>query len=1635
LKRPGAHLSDKHKAGQPSKWLLFSLAGTGLLLYAGLQALPGLVDEKALRLSIEQGLNDATGVHFQIRNLSLKPTLFHHLQVNLDTNAITDNKHHPLGSIRNITFEIRYLPLLLARIPEISKIHLNHVSIPIQDYSLFKALKLQTKPPPDTGFIKPAQLRDTELLLTDFEIIDYAPDKTAALLLARADGASAPTLPTRFATMTFRLSGPTFSLHHLQSQQNLAMLGKGRMAFENISPLIQRNASQKTLWQGDFNFQADLDQDALKEGHAIAAVDLKRLLLTLNGQRSDFKPSSPHLSEVDRALEAGQIKLDTRYDQRNNGHLDFVWKRQAANADGVLSSDLSSLAHGQALLLQMANVFSIEAPLPARSLLLSGLISSDVGFEMNFRKPAQPFEKLSGAVQLTHVVAEPNGPSSLPMITRLNGRLLGHDDRFVLQSNALQNPDTGLRFRVSGIPLHLTGFYRLSDEQMDFRLHGGQLPLNILKPLAQPYLSAPAMAKALKDDTIQGQLTVDAHLWGNALKPQYNGQILLNGAGITDTAMGIQLNGISGQARFAGAGTAEKAQVSYQAQAIAKNGQVSGSLQLPAQSTQTGKTSSVRQWAIHSLNGTIRAVGAWKASNKKPALPKVSGLLTFAKGQAAIPNTQLSAQDIQGKLRLENNSLALDDTSALLEGQRLQAQGTASSDLKQYQLRLWGQGLSLPVLSKALLPSTEASKAIKITRGAADFDIRVRNGRTATTPDLSGNATIQNLAIQTPQADRAVNLPRLTMRFTQQQLALEPTTLLYRYTSDSGDGVGTVRVSLGGQMRFTTGGHYDVALHSEAMPLALLRDLQAFTNLSGGDNGLPEVWNTAGTVDVQAYLANAQKQVHLNFHNAGLSWQDGDFPVYGLNGALSLRQQGGGVPLINSHNLHFVYGRSPIALDLENDQDFRLAMRGLLSALTVNHFLVSPQSEATPYHDIAFTAQATGTHLQAIPEKNAIALALHLDLGRALMKASQEITKPPVSPNTSAAPPEPMERHKLLRELNPLRLIARALDRVNESVSDVVHLISEIGEPRHLKAQDDPTVAAISHSSKIAHLQKNPSAEEATALQLRADEETAPALKSGKENQKTGAANNDNQKALFDVQMLWRNGNLDLQQAKLHLFDAGDILAQGLFTHPLKPTASRYQLHIASTPAVKLDALANATDDDGLFHGAKGSISGDLTVMGTSKIGQVPHLKGWLAAENVQMPTLTLRQATGRVDLAGQSAIAQLGPFELPGVRIKDAKAQSENIFESPMTLEQVVINAQQLDMAGISNFNNQVFKPILIDRIAHNYLRPWQLGDPILPVQFRNGTLSSDELIYQNILMSRLSSQLSVYANGFCELSNTQVAAAGGQASGYLSMNANDNNFTTLDLNVANVKANALTKALLNQTNQIFGDVNGTVRFTTFGADDNALQSNANGTVTMTVSNGRLPAIAKVETLLTTANVLRGGILGLNLNNIFRSLTVYDTNYFATLSGNMLINNQVLYTRNLVSDGVNLDLLIRGSLKMDSGDADMQVNGQMSQDVVGRLGFIGQLSLGKLLHYVPGLGTLGKNKAGLFGYLPGIGFVPGFGGPAGEENRFQVRLKGPLDSPHAIKDFHWVHNGHPPGSRPGAQSQAVKNFGIPFVR
>ncbi len=1502
----------------------------GIAGYVLLKFIPAFIDTADMKAQIEDGLHKSTGVHFRIKTLTLEATLFQGIQAHLNTTAITDIQHHPLGHIENISVQIRYLPLLTRQTPEIAKIHLNHVFIPVGQYSLFKSLKLKLVKPQKTGFLNPAELRDAELLLTDYLVEDSRP---------------APGSRLDFPDIQrFRIEGKVLSLRHLESGRPISLLARGQLTYLAQQP--RQTKANRTLI-APYQLLVEVPQSITQPKHVFGLTDLSRLKLTLGGPRVP-------------------VSLAYRYDPRQQ-------------AEAQLKSKGMNVAQAQALAFQLAN--TIGPPLPALPYRLTGVIRSDARFHLSVRPESIDLRGAQGTLNLRQMALYRLNHLKVPLMNALKGDIRLKGRKIEVHDGALL---------AQGLPLSFSGGYWLDSQQLQAILFGRNLNMDALMDKA---IHWGVPASTLKDRSVRGRLDLSVYLSGTLGRPKYKGLLVLRNGAFSDTGLGIQAQTLQGRLAFDGQG--------FTAPLIAYAGQLlipQGSLK----STQQGLT-------VEQFQGKVDFKGQARPLSGKLDVPDLQGLLTFQKGRYQNPQHPMPVTDLHGTLHLLGQWIQLEDIRGTLGGSVFKAQGRLATSLKQYQLQLTGNDIDIPRFNRevlAKLPEVQSlAHLVKPYSGVANLNMTIQTGL-----QLAGALDIKSLALQTADSASPIQAPHLALRFEGNTLTLADSTILY----------GPLAARLGGTAN--TQGAYNVRLNTDPIPVAFVREQQPLLEALSGVE-LPEIWNTAGDFSLSGTFSNRQKRLMAQFNQAGLSWAGGDFPFYDLNGGIQYQQQGNGIPTLQSQNVTFKYGNSPMSLTVQQDQALQAELKGQLSDLLVNQSLVSPQSNATPYQAMPFKINVNGK-LVAWPGqpgsgKNDLESTVFVGLSQNFREAYSGVIPPAQMPASAVSQSETSAAGALqtspsnqdnapdivgdavkrdaLRNLNAINAANTALGAASTTVERVRQTVGkslDVGWSTLKKPGQFITQKLLEKPHESVQTQPLEPQKLPESLRL--------------ENPPFEALQEDSGRAFLYGQFKLAGNELRLKQANLHLFDGGDIVAEGSLQQLDQPEQSPYSLHLVTVPEINLAGISQGAMQNSFFQGAKGTLGADLTLSGG---GESPRqLNGWLAANRLEVPYLTLQDITARVDFVGENARIDVPSFKVPGVTAR-LTARSENVFEVPVPLDAVRINGSFVSIESLSEFNNTIVRPILIDQVAHNYLRPWQQGDPTSAVQFRDGDLQVDEVIYQNVILSNLRSKLSLNGNSFLELTDTRLDAAGGKVNGYLSLSPNENSFTTLELNANGVKANALTKALLNVTNQIFGDLSGTVRFTTFGQSDVDMQKNANGTVSLKVTNGRLPAIAKVETLLATANVLRGGVLGLNLNNLFRSLTFYDNNYFAELSGDMLINNQILYTQNLVSDGVNLDLLIQGSLRMDNGNANMLINGRMSQDIAGKLGAFGNLSLGRLLSYVPALGNLGEHRPGLLGYIPGVGYVPGFGGPARKFNRFQVRLVGQPDDPDAIRDFRWIRS------------------------
>jgi hypothetical protein len=523
------------------------------------------------------------------------------------------------------------------------------------------------------------------------------------------------------------------------------------------------------------------------------------------------------------------------------------------------------------------------------------------------------------------------------------------------------------------------------------------------------------------------------------------------------------------------------------------------------------------------------------------------------------------------------------------------------------------------------------------------------------------------------------------------------------------------------------------------------------------------------------------------------------------------------------------------------------------------------------------------------------------------------------------------------------------------------------------------------------------------------------------------------------------------------------LTLQGEAEHLWVPGQRTWQLRLQTPRGVQLEALRPYLHPT-TFAGLQGLVTADWTLQHSDQpdvvsqqAGLPPHpdtLAGQLAVNNLAAPFFgvedlsfildskqedplhRLRLCVAHVQVPGAEGVLNTwlaDPLQTPLVAPEEAVTPAKT-GEAPLSqrlasrvkenvrgavrLHDLEIDAKRFNVTVFSGYSQQ-----LADRI-NRYLvaplwRPWQPGDPLLPFDTYGARTHVEEVIYQNILLSDTSGLLELHPNGLLALRQARAQSGGGVVRGQLSFLPPDpsrpEQFLTTELHLEDVQANALARALLNLPNQIFGRMSGSVQFTTQGKTDADLLRNSNGLLSFNISQARIPAKSRLESLLSAANILRGGIIGFNLNALVHALHAVPNRSLSRVQGDFQLASGTLYTQNLLSRSPNLELGFEGSIELDDANCNLVVTGAMRRDLQqGPLGWAGNLSLRRLLEWAPLIGSrrrlgLFSSQGGLLDFIPGVGFVPGFGGSYEAYNRFRVRIVGSFEDPASVKGVEWL--------------------------
>jgi hypothetical protein len=348
-----------------------------------------------------------------------------------------------------------------------------------------------------------------------------------------------------------------------------------------------------------------------------------------------------------------------------------------------------------------------------------------------------------------------------------------------------------------------------------------------------------------------------------------------------------------------------------------------------------------------------------------------------------------------------------------------------------------------------------------------------------------------------------------------------------------------------------------------------------------------------------------------------------------------------------------------------------------------------------------------------------------------------------------------------------------------------------------------------------------------------------------------------------------------------------------------------------------------------------------------------------------------------------------------------------------PIPLQDVRIKpSKQLDIASLQDFlgnlQTNLLRPFIAPQTQSLITTAWQQPAG-LGFTFEQAPFAFNEVLLNTMILKDVQGQIALHPSGLIELKPLQFKLAGGTVESRLWMNPLEQNLTSLEMVANQVKANPLMMVLVGTPNKVFGTMDAKLQVVTQGTTVQSMLQNANGQAIFNLQEGRIPDIDGIEKLLTTANILRGGILGWNLNSfakVFFNDKRFKPTHGSTVSGSFQIARGVAYTHDLMTTSENLGLLFDGGMRLDNGLSSFRLTGQSMIDTYGMFGGVGRWSLSKAIRNIPVLGYLPGGRPGVLGLLPGLTYIPGFGGPVSDRARFSAEIEGTLD--HVVR-FRWI--------------------------
>ena len=343
--------------------------------------------------------------------------------------------------------------------------------------------------------------------------------------------------------------------------------------------------------------------------------------------------------------------------------------------------------------------------------------------------------------------------------------------------------------------------------------------------------------------------------------------------------------------------------------------------------------------------------------------------------------------------------------------------------------------------------------------------------------------------------------------------------------------------------------------------------------------------------------------------------------------------------------------------------------------------------------------------------------------------------------------------------------------------------------------------------------------------------------------------------------------------------------------------------------------------------------------------------------------------------------------------------ATANNNLKSPFVIKNGTIHFDTLDLnAVISDL-----KKIEINKPKQNTTDKNQDFD-ITSLIIENLDLVADNILIKGIVAKDLKSTIALSKKMVMSLSGYSMGLANGTLTGDFNYNLLSKKADLL-LNAHGIDANKLSIMLFDLSNQIYGDLTGTVNLACNATNDTTCTSTLYGDVSFNVKDGRMPKLGSLEYLLKAGNLIKGGFTGLSINSLIDLITPLKTGEFSDIYGTIAIKEGIADDIKITTKGKELNLYMKGDLNIATSDARMFVFGILSRQIKTPLGAVGNLSLNTLFNLIPGVDLESESP-----FISDINKIPGIELSQKAYRKFMAEIRGDISGENYVKSFKWIN-------------------------